>query len=97
MVARPAVLSARSLNRAATDFHGDVHYYYFGNALNAGAPKRLFMDPSDLLTVTYQQDYKFPLNNHEAGYSSRWSVSSRTSCISSARHHLVSSRRTRTF
>jgi hypothetical protein len=51
------------------NFHGDIHYYYFGNALNAGAPKRLLMDPSDLLTVTYQQDYKFPLNNHEAGYS----------------------------
>ena len=51
------------------NFHGDVHYYYFGNALNAGAPKRLVMDPTDLLTVTYQQDYKFPLSNHEAGYS----------------------------
>jgi hypothetical protein len=51
------------------DFHGDIHYYFFGDKLNAGAPKRLFMDPSDQVTVTYQQDYKFPLQNHEAGYS----------------------------
>ena len=50
------------------NFHGDIHYYYFGNALNAGATKRLFMDPIRSATVTYQQDYKFPLNNHEAGY-----------------------------
>lgn len=51
------------------EFHGDVHYYYWGSRFNAGAPKRLFMDPSDLKTVTYQQDYKFPSNNHEVGYS----------------------------
>ena len=51
------------------EFHGDVHYYYWGSKLNAGAPKRLFMDPSDLKTVSYQQDYKFPSTNHEVGYS----------------------------
>ncbi|HYI93407.1 MAG TPA: TonB-dependent receptor [Bryobacteraceae bacterium] len=51
------------------NFHGDVHYYYWGSKLNAGAPKRLFMDPSDLLTTTYQQDFKFPQTNNEVGYS----------------------------
>ena len=51
------------------EFHGDLHYYFSGSGLNSGAPKRLLMDPKDLMTVTYQQDYKFPLHNHEVGYS----------------------------
>lgn len=51
------------------DFHGDIHYYFWGSALNAGPVKRLLMDPVDLKTVTYQQDYKNPNKWHEAGYS----------------------------
>jgi hypothetical protein len=51
------------------NFHGDVHYYFWGSPLNAGPPKRLFMDPVDLKTVTYQQDFKNPSNWHEPGYS----------------------------
>lgn len=50
-------------------FHGDVHYYYYGNALGAGPVKRLFMNPVDLTTVTYQQDHKNQDSTHEAGYS----------------------------
>lgn len=50
-------------------FHGDAHYYYSGSALSAGPVKRLFMDPSDLLTTSYQQDYKNPIRTHEVGYS----------------------------
>lgn len=50
-------------------FHGDVHYYYFGNRLSAGPVKRLYMDSVNLKTVSYQQDAKNPNNNHEIGYS----------------------------
>src|SRR5262249_12308383 len=31
--------------------------------------KRMLMDPTDLLTITYQKDYDFERRNHEAGYS----------------------------
>jgi len=51
------------------DFHGDVHYYFYGSPLNAGPPQRLFMDPGNQITVGYVQDHKFTDNNHEAGYS----------------------------
>ena len=94
MAALPGGVISAITKSGGNSFHGDVHYYYFGNALNAGAPKRLVMDPTDLLTVTYQQDYKFPLSNHEAGYSLGGPLS-RISCISLVRHHLDSSRRTR--
>lgn len=51
------------------DFHGDIHYYFFGSPLNAGDPRRLLMDPKDQVTVTYQQDYKYDRQNQEIGYS----------------------------
>jgi hypothetical protein len=51
------------------DFHGDIHYYFYGSPLNAGPPQRLFMDPVDITTVTYQQDFKNPNKWHEPGYS----------------------------
>lgn len=51
------------------EFHGDVHYYFSGNAISAGQVQRLLMDPNDLKTVTYQQDYKNPVSTHEVGYS----------------------------
>jgi hypothetical protein len=51
------------------DFHGDIHYYFSGSALNAGPPKRLLMDASDLTTVSYVQDWKNPSKTHEIGYA----------------------------
>src|SRR5690242_2988982 len=51
------------------NFHGDVHYYFTGNPISAGAPQRMLMDPTNLLTTTYIQDYNFDRNSHEAGYS----------------------------
>src|SRR5262245_3311880 len=51
------------------EFHGDVHYYFAGNGISAAPVKRLLMDPNDLKTVTYQQDFKNPSTSHEAGYS----------------------------
>jgi len=50
-------------------FHGDVHYYYDGNALSAGPVKRLLLDPNDEKTVSYVQDHKNPNNRHEPGFS----------------------------
>jgi hypothetical protein len=50
-------------------FHGDLHYYFYGSPLNAGPPKRLLMDPNDLLTISYVQDYKGVNHNNEVGYS----------------------------
>lgn len=51
------------------DFHGDIHYYYYGSPLNAGPPPRLLMDPTNLTTISNVQDYKSTNNNHEAGYT----------------------------
>lgn len=51
------------------DFHGDVHYYYSGNALNAGLNQRLVLDPSTERTAFHVRDNKFKDNNHEIGYS----------------------------
>jgi hypothetical protein len=50
-------------------FHGDLHYYYYGNAISAGNPLRLLMDPRTEQTARFVQDYKNPDNNHEVGYS----------------------------
>ena len=50
-------------------FHGDLHYYYSGNAISAGPVQRLLMDPRTEKTATYFQDAKNPDNNHEVGYS----------------------------
>jgi hypothetical protein len=50
-------------------FHGDVHYYYSGNAISAGPVQRLLMDPRTEKTAAYFQDTKNPDNNHEIGYS----------------------------
>lgn len=51
------------------DFHGEVHYYMYGNRLSAGPPKRLELDPIDEQTVTYVQDGKHKRDNHELGAS----------------------------
>lgn len=50
-------------------FHGEGHYYYFGNALSAGPVQRLVLNPADDTTVTHPQDTKQPFNNHEIGGS----------------------------
>src|SRR4051812_22449838 len=52
-------------------FHGEAHYYYFGNALSAGPIPRLFL-PNQFTTgtnPTYQQDYKPQNDTHEFGGS----------------------------
>jgi outer membrane receptor protein involved in Fe transport len=52
-------------------FHGDIHYYYFGNAISAAPTKRMQVDPSDRerATFTYFQDEKQKRDNHEVGGS----------------------------
>src|SRR5712692_8276210 len=50
-------------------FHGDVHYYFSGNALSAGPVQRLLLDPVDDKTVSFVQDKKFPNKSNEVGYS----------------------------
>jgi len=50
-------------------FHGDVHYYFSGSALNAQPAHRMLMSPSDLLTISTIQDDKIPSKRNEAGYS----------------------------
>lgn len=50
-------------------FHGDLHYYYSGNAISAGPVPRLLLNPKDDTTVTTVQDHKYPSNTNEVGYS----------------------------
>jgi hypothetical protein len=49
------------------EFHGEVHYYYYGNRINAGPTKRLQLDPVDDETVYYVQDQKMQNDFHEFG------------------------------
>jgi hypothetical protein len=51
------------------DFHGEIHYFLFGNRLSAGPPKRLQLDPVAEESVAYFQDDKFKRDNHEVGGS----------------------------
>ena len=50
-------------------FHGDLHYYYYGNGISAGPVKRLLLDPSTEATASFVQDDKQKDNNHEVGGS----------------------------
>ena len=50
-------------------FRGEGHYYYEGSPLGAGPVKRLVLDPSDDVTVSYQQDSKQPDHRNEIGGS----------------------------
>ncbi len=56
-------------------FHGEGHYYYYGNGLSTDPTKRLAIDRSSTVGATqipraaYVQDSKFALNNHEPGGS----------------------------
>jgi hypothetical protein len=51
------------------DFHGDLHYYYYGNALSAGPTLRLALDPRTETSAHHARDHKNTDNNHEVGYS----------------------------
>ncbi len=48
------------------EFHGEVHYYYYGNRISASPTKRLELDP-DGETVAYVQDDKQLSDYHEFG------------------------------
>lgn len=53
-------------------FHGEAHYYYFGNAISAGPVPRLFLNNQFSGTSnnpSYQQDYKPQNDTHEFGGS----------------------------
>ncbi len=50
-------------------FHGDLHYYYYGNGISAGPAQRLLLDPQTETKASYVQDGKFKDNNHEVGGS----------------------------
>ena len=50
-------------------FHGDLHYYYSGNAISAGPVPRLLLNPQNDTTVSTVQDHKNPSNTNEVGYS----------------------------
>ncbi|HWR17377.1 MAG TPA: TonB-dependent receptor [Terriglobales bacterium] len=50
-------------------FHGDLHYYYFGNKLNAGPVERMQIEPNNRDTFKYIQDAKDKNDNYEFGGS----------------------------
>lgn len=50
-------------------FRGEAHYYYEGSPLGAGPVKRLVLDPSDDITVSYVQDDEMPDHRNEIGGS----------------------------
>jgi hypothetical protein len=50
-------------------FHGDVHYYLYGNKLSASPRKRLLLSPSNDTTTAYWQDEKMKNDTHEIGYA----------------------------
>lgn len=51
------------------NFHGDAHYYFSGNGISAGPPKRLVLDPVTQATATFVQDRKQDDNRQEFGGS----------------------------
>ena len=50
-------------------FRGEAHYLYEGSALSAAPVKRLVLNPSDDVSVTYEQDTKAPDHRSEIGGS----------------------------
>ena len=62
------VLSAITKS-GGNDFHGDFHYYYWGNSISTGPTLRLALDPVTERAARHIQDGKFPDNNHEIGGS----------------------------
>jgi len=62
------VMSA--VSRSGGDsFHGDVHYYFSGNGISAGPPKRLVLDPVTQARASFVQDRKQVDNRQEIGGS----------------------------
>ncbi len=51
------------------DFHGEVHYYYYGNKLSAAPVERLQLDPVSEASAKYIQDDKNKRDFHEFGGS----------------------------
>ena len=51
------------------EFHGEGHFYTYGNRLSAGPVKRLVLSPVDDKTVSYEQENKYPNNSYEVGGS----------------------------
>ncbi len=51
------------------DFHGDVHYYYYGNGISAAPPERMQIEPDTRDVFTYFQDQKNKRDFHEVGGS----------------------------
>jgi hypothetical protein len=49
------------------DFHGDLHFYYYGNKLNTVQSERLQIEPNTRSTFTYFQDKKMKSDNYEIG------------------------------
>jgi hypothetical protein len=50
-------------------FHGDLHFYYFGNKLNTDQSQRLTIDPITRDAFQYFQDSKMKNDNYEFGGS----------------------------
>jgi hypothetical protein len=50
-------------------FHGEGHYYFDGNGINAGPVQRLILDPANDVSVAFFQDPKQRLNKNEFGGS----------------------------
>ncbi len=51
------------------DFHGDLHFYYFGNKLSTVQSQRLTIEPTLRDTFQYFQDSKMKSDNYEFGGS----------------------------
>jgi hypothetical protein len=50
-------------------FHGDLHFYYYGNKLSAVQSKRMQIEPTSRATFQYFQDKKMKSDNFEFGGS----------------------------
>lgn len=50
-------------------FHGDLHFYYYGNKIGAGPTKRMQLDPTTQTSFQYFQDRKNKFDNYEFGGS----------------------------
>jgi Carboxypeptidase regulatory-like domain/TonB-dependent Receptor Plug Domain len=51
------------------DWHGEAHYYFYGNRLSASPVKRLQLDPVTEISSAYIQDEKQKRDNQEFGGS----------------------------
>jgi len=51
------------------NFHGDVHYYYYGNGISSAPPERMTIEPDTRDEFSYFQDQKNKRDYHEFGGS----------------------------